>query len=418
MKKIYHTLLLTILLFFSTIVILAFIEISLRLANIHPPLPPTFSMAFSGKHPGIGYKAIPNSRWTFYSLRPDQTTRRSFGTVGKDGFRPIVHNKKCKTCLRVIVVGDSITFGAEVADKETWVEIFSRKMSEKGIEIQAKNISFRGFSSLQALLALKEELAYEKKPVHAVIYLFSPNDVAESYEAMYGPTPLLGFNNKDNSFHILEPDFTKYEKAMASNVHLGQLTHIKYYSAIYGLIAKIIKKEQYNWIDEWPKIDSSESAYRAIWDLGTLDVVRKYLGFLVDDNKQDNHGRSGTKFILQEMQSAVLKHGGKFYVAFLPFGAFTEGTTQNDFEHLTELSHIAVNQLLDEWHEFGNWVSRLTQAAEGEYLHIDPNLFKDMTYREYTVLPDDWHYSQLAHERMGKAMADICSEEFALLMPN
>jgi lysophospholipase L1-like esterase len=79
--------------------------------------------------------------------------------------------------LRILVVGDSVTYGAIVGQADTYTAILERKLRANGVNAEVINISYGGWGTDQELEALtREGVAY--KP-NLVILQFCTNDPAD-----------------------------------------------------------------------------------------------------------------------------------------------------------------------------------------------------------------------------------------------
>jgi hypothetical protein len=380
-----------------TLLIVALLEFSLRLCGVVPIAPPHFTMAFSTEDKSIGYKAIPYSEWSFLIAPDGKGVKRITGTVDKEGYRPVVN--RCQDCQKILVLGDSMAFAAEAPDDQTWPELLSQELQRNGLKYYTRNISFRGWNTLQVDIAAKEALKVSNAA--ALLYFFSPNDPAETFTAMYGPTPLLKAR-EEGAYEIVPADFGIYHDKMLENKHLGQMTYIKYHSSIFALV-----KHLSGFADEpEPVKDWRREGYYNSWNNGaTWGNLMRYLGLLVGEDSESRSVRGGIQFLLDDLAGACSKAHVKFYVAFLPFGVFTQGETLQDFKNLTGYSESELQRGAAQWRQFGQKVREMTEQAGGTYLNLSPDVFAGMNYRQYAAAPDDWHYSIEAHKKVAVEVA-------------
>jgi hypothetical protein len=372
-----------------TILIIFLLEVTLRAFGMAPQVPPHFTMAFVAEDQQTGFKAIPNAEWSFL-IGP---TKYITGTTDKAGYRPAIND--CRGCQKILVVGDSITFGAEAPDDQTWPELVSQELQRQGLKYYTRNISFRGWNTAQVVNGAKAALKTEEK-VTALLYFFSPNDPAETFSPLQGGlAPLLRAEN-DGTYKVAPPDFAAHHKIVAANQHLGKLTSIKYHSAVFAFVKRLTGPAA----ESIPAKDWSDAAYRSFWKKEVWQNVMHNLRLLVEDDEESRRVRGGIQYLLNELSGACRQARVKFYVAFLPFGTFTQGTTLKDFQALSGYSDDELNRGIDQWHKFGQRVREMTEYAGGVFLPVSPDTFAGMTYRQYAAAPDDWHYSLAAHNKV------------------
>lgn len=89
-------------------------------------------------------------------------------TIGEDGSRVVPCQPKAgQNGRRLVLVGDSQTFGAGLADDEAWPSILSCRLRDKGISVQVYNYGVPGINIDQ----------YHKRVVEQVAGMVEPNDL-------------------------------------------------------------------------------------------------------------------------------------------------------------------------------------------------------------------------------------------------
>lgn len=150
------------LVFISLIVCLALIEIAYRLYQyVGQPL-----VEFTP----FGEELRPNGQGVYPS--------GGFVSLDKYGFRNGANNDPASWSKRILVVGDSLTFGVGVNDNETFVERLNRKYSDQNIRFI--NTSVPGFDTgrLRSLM-LVNGMAHA--PIHGVVWVYYINDARMSH---------------------------------------------------------------------------------------------------------------------------------------------------------------------------------------------------------------------------------------------
>jgi len=134
----------------------------------------------------IGLQDAPKADRYGWALKPHQLIRildPDTGAVYTDyanseGWRDRERTiERRPNTLRILVIGDSVTYGAIVGQADTYTAILERKLQAKGVDAEVINISYGGWGTDQELEALTlEGLSY--KP-DLVILQFSTNDPAD-----------------------------------------------------------------------------------------------------------------------------------------------------------------------------------------------------------------------------------------------
>lgn len=113
--------------------------------------------------------------------------------------------------LRILVIGDSVTYGAIVAQADTYTAILERKLRENGVNAEVINISYGGWGTDQELEALTLEGILYKPDL--VILQFSTND----------PFDVSYYTSNDESARRLKPFYYELDAAGTLQRHVNQL---------------------------------------------------------------------------------------------------------------------------------------------------------------------------------------------------
>ena len=113
--------------------------------------------------------------------------------------------------LRILVLGDSVTYGAIVGQADTYTAILERKLRANGVDAEVINISYGGWGADQELEALSlEGLAY--KP-DLVILQFCTND----------PSDVEYFTANDEATRRMKPFYYELDASGALQRHVNPL---------------------------------------------------------------------------------------------------------------------------------------------------------------------------------------------------
>ncbi len=145
---------------FSGLIVLIFfalLEITLRFAGFAPK--PNISHGASYQDskftfdPDLGWKLVPG--WNGFEGGGDVR-------INSMGMRGGELPPRSQNTIRIICLGDSVTFGWKLPENTSYPEILQKKLNEQynsyGINFQAINASVPGYSTNQELAWLKRDL--------------------------------------------------------------------------------------------------------------------------------------------------------------------------------------------------------------------------------------------------------------------
>jgi lysophospholipase L1-like esterase len=113
--------------------------------------------------------------------------------------------------LRILVVGDSVTYGAQVRQVDTYTAVLERKLQAHGVDAEVINMSYGGWGTDQELEALTlEGISY--KP-DLVILQFTTND----------PSDVSYFTSTDENTRRLKPFYYELDASGALQRHVNPL---------------------------------------------------------------------------------------------------------------------------------------------------------------------------------------------------
>jgi hypothetical protein len=152
------------------------VEIGIRLAGPNVPLDLTMAR-FQAYHPVYGFFHRPGvSGW----LRTREfTSYVKFNTQGLRG--PEVAVPKPSGTFRVLVLGDSVVEGAQVAQEDTLAARLGPRLAEMGVpgRVESINAGVAGFGTGQQLLYLEQEGAAFQPDLVVLVFTIA-NDVADN----------------------------------------------------------------------------------------------------------------------------------------------------------------------------------------------------------------------------------------------
>jgi len=148
-----------------------------------------------------------------YRYRPDSTARHittEFNVeyaIDDQGLRrrsePLPADS---SALRILVLGDSFTFGDGNNEPDTWIRVAERSLRaregrERGVGVQMTNAGVEGFDTRSELYMLKE---FEPKVKPSIVVVgFVANDVYTNRPASDPPSPLLSGGGDAFSLHVV-----------------------------------------------------------------------------------------------------------------------------------------------------------------------------------------------------------------------
>ncbi|MBI3320264.1 MAG: hypothetical protein HYZ89_06750, partial [Candidatus Omnitrophica bacterium] len=110
------------------------------------------------EHPHFHHRLNPNESYHFTSKEFDVTVRTNrFGLRGPDPVIP-----KPPRTFRILMLGDSYTFGFPVKDQETFCHLIEQGLKSQGYSVEVVNGGVSGYSPTLHYLSLRDEfLAFE-----------------------------------------------------------------------------------------------------------------------------------------------------------------------------------------------------------------------------------------------------------------
>lgn len=154
-------------------------EAALRLAGYDPleeALTGRVQLVRVSRAPGRGYELVPGASGEGWGTRVD---------VNSLGFRGPEVAPEPDGRVRIVALGDSVTFGNDLAWEETWPALLQRALGERGQAVEVLNLALGGYDTMQEVATL-EDLGLAFRPAHVVLG-YCVNDVGVVSMSMQTP---------------------------------------------------------------------------------------------------------------------------------------------------------------------------------------------------------------------------------------
>jgi len=240
--------------------ILVFLLISeLALMIFFPHLKPTGHMKgiFFEYDSTLGWKGVPNASGVFSTEA--FTMNIALNLKGLRDNKDYSYNKPEKV-TRIIVLGDSFTWGKGVNNSQIYTEFLENKLDK----VEVINMGHSGYGTAQELLLLKHEGV--KYSPDLIVLLFHASDLTDNVATSTGyyPRPVFAIDENNNIFltNVPLPEISLFNKIKAYLTYHSHLSYFVYERlqksksiqkifAPIGLIQKRCvsdeKEIQYNW---------------------------------------------------------------------------------------------------------------------------------------------------------------------------
>ena len=195
-----------------SIALIAALELTLRLFFPQTLVPTRIQgERFSRSDTDLGMRYVPGAVWRF--RHPEYTVEYA---INADGFRqPSSPARPPASGGRVLLLGDSFTFGQGVSYETTWGAVTEGLLRQRGVGLDLINAGVQGMDTRSELLLLRK-LAPRYRP-EAVVVGFLINDLYTNVPLDAGSKPEAGSPNwsrvregvfvragEDRTFHLLQ----------------------------------------------------------------------------------------------------------------------------------------------------------------------------------------------------------------------
>jgi hypothetical protein len=326
----------------------------------------------------VGHRERPNA--TFLHMT---TAGYITGTTDPEGYRPLVTSRHDAGVPLVICVGDSITFCAQSRDERTWPEVAAQECGRLGMPCKMLNRAVTGYNGLQALATLRRTLARLEPAdrVVGVMYFFCVNDALENYMRYdyYEGTPILKAGR--------DGTFTLARASGPAQPRESPWLRLKRNSSIYKFL-KVIFRDNFRAGASW--LDEHFGYYR--------DFLAK------------KHYREGMRYVFSGLAGESCRRGARLFVASCIYPAWEDAESGAEVVRLTGQPPRDLLWQRGVYDRACTVVEHLTREAGGTYIDLRGTL-AGMSYHDYAAAPSDWHYSEAANERIGRALGQRIVQE-------
>ncbi|MGK0302405.1 MAG: hypothetical protein ACI89X_003289, partial [Planctomycetota bacterium] len=134
-----------------------------------------FSRTFYMPDPELIVRLRPNLRTSFKLIRADADAAVA---INSEGFRGLEFEPVDPDALRVLVLGDSVTFGLHLDREQSWPARMQQQLTKKagGRAIQVRNLSVPGYSTFQGRILFERHAVVGDFRPHLVVFAFGFND--------------------------------------------------------------------------------------------------------------------------------------------------------------------------------------------------------------------------------------------------
>jgi lysophospholipase L1-like esterase len=154
-------------------------EVALRLAGYDPcteALSGRVQLVRASPAPGRGYELVPLARGLGWGTEVE---------INSHGFRGPEVALAAPGRTRIVALGDSVTFGNDLAYAETWPAVLERELRATGLAVDVLDLGLGGYDTAQEVATL-EDLGLAFRPAHVVLG-FCVNDVGVVSMSMETP---------------------------------------------------------------------------------------------------------------------------------------------------------------------------------------------------------------------------------------
>lgn len=134
-----------------------------------------FSRTFYVPDPDLIVRLRPNLRTNFRLIRPDAEAEVA---INSEGFRGPEFAPPDPDALRVLVLGDSVTFGLHLDREQSWPRRMQQQLAKqaRGRTVQVRNLSVPGYSTFQGRRLFQRHAIEGDFAPHLVVFAFGFND--------------------------------------------------------------------------------------------------------------------------------------------------------------------------------------------------------------------------------------------------
>lgn len=402
MKSSFFTTLKTI--FYSLLIAsltLLVLELGFRLSGHKPANRSPFGMEFTRPDPKVGFRAQANAKWWVDMTPYGAFVARYYGGTDANGYRPTIFNSWNKNAKTLVALGDSMTFGIESSNDTTWPELLARRLTEQGKPYQVKNISYRGWGTLQQAIALEEYAAAGGK-ADAVLLMVVTNDPTDNIGRYYYPSaPIISEENGQlKTIPPLDsPELNQMDRVWRNEKWIRKSALATYFYRKGG--ANLIGEEH-----ELSNFDLSDESYQSIfWNPEAYETLNVTLKSLSATDKESVLKQKAFLFALQKLKAVCDKMGSKLIITTTAAFPVKNGKNAKSFQNLLKMSDSQFNEFAATWAKHQHDVATYAQKIGASYIDNSTSL-DALDFRQYAAQPIDWHSSTEANVFQSRALAN------------
>ena len=171
-----------------------------------------------------------------WTISPDSFHPGENCSSDSDGFRPTSEYAPRQNAKKLCLVGDSIAFGAEVSDQESWPWLLSDQL---GPDWHVINAAVSAYGTDQSYLRFKKSA--EKRAINASILAITTTDlyrnlnICRTFIAHQGGFPFLKprFILKDQELCLISSPSADYETVVQILTRPETMEHLRLYDRFY-----------------------------------------------------------------------------------------------------------------------------------------------------------------------------------------
>ena len=352
----------------------------------------------------VGWSYGPGARGEYVGPRPFPISFRSEVRINSLGLRGPELTAAPPGGLRVLVLGDSVTSGLEVAENETYSAVAAHLLSERlGVPVQVVNAGVRGYGTDQEWLLYRERL----KQLHpdVVVDHTTGNDPEDNVtlhrmRRVFGkPAFVLG---PDNTLHLIGQPVPDYPRCSEYGVVDGIARRID------GTRARIICWLQMNLANHSAffsfvaeRLQRNPGLVKVLLDLGSPSEAPAAIAPVPPAAPPSAQPPDAGAAVAPAPPSAL--------AAAPP--APSLASTPLDYAH--RLTSALMSRMADDVRHDGPRFALMGQDVDLQALDVAafeaqgiPMIRTDPAFGPDTLIPNDGHPNALGHRRIGELLAD------------
>jgi hypothetical protein len=384
-----------------TAALIGMLELGAFASGLRAAGTPPFTMAlFSVYDPMLGFRGRPDARWWVDMTPQGAYVQRYFGSTDSMGYRPMAFNANCAECPSYVVLGDSMTFGIESPDNATWPELLAQQLQLQGKKAKVRNISYRGWGTLQQALALEE---FEKSGGNAdvVLLMMIPNDINDNFDINhFTSTPVLEV--KDGEI------ITHYPSGPGELAESDRVWRQEKWIRKSALATYIYRRGGAELVGEGAPLETfdltDEGFKKELWTPPSLEGFTSLLADYSSNTEAARKKQKALEHALARLKGASDRLGARLVVTTAPPWALENGKNRASLQALMGLGDEPFTRFSKAWAQHLTDVKTLAEKLGASYLEASPAL-DELSYRQYAARPNDWHHSAEANAYIARHFA-------------